>query len=231
MLFSTTSSISITVVAAVAASSLLYQDIPVVASVVEVELDLQGEQKQQQEEVAVDESHHPTNANEYDDDVVLCGVWLAPSTIEGAGLGMFAGTDYQTGEELIPGGDSVIAIVDLSHHNHFSRDLYGPFLWDEYTWMASALKMGSEGYSEINVASAGFGAAVNCILPIYNVNEWFPVLTDLQLHRSKDAGAGAMTAFHQRKSTARRPISAGEEIFVSCAWNTHVFMPFLLRFV
>lgn len=61
------------------------------------------------------------------DDVASCGVWLAPSTIPGAGLGMFAGKNYSVGDELLT--DLVIAISDITLHNH-DMD-YGPFLWDE----------------------------------------------------------------------------------------------------
>jgi len=59
-----------------------------------------------------------------------CGIWLAPSTIKGAGLGMFAGKDFQAEDSLLPTGDSVIGIVDISLHNGDRH--HEAFLWDEY---------------------------------------------------------------------------------------------------
>lgn len=44
---------------------------------------------------------------------VPCGIWLAPSTITGAGLGMFAGQSYEAGQELQSVGDVVIPVVDM----------------------------------------------------------------------------------------------------------------------
>ena len=54
-----------------------------------------------------DESH---SSKSVQDDT--CGVWFAKSTIPGAGLGMFAGRDFQQGQELLASGDVVTPIVD-----------------------------------------------------------------------------------------------------------------------
>lgn len=144
-----------------------------------------------------------------------CGVWLAPSTIPGAGLGMFAGKNFAKNDVLIPTGDSVIGIVDIGVHNR-PQDHPESFLWDEYTWSGKSLRLDKEGREDVNVASAGFGAAVNCFLPIINADELNPVLTWDGLQRMRDPGAGASTQFHGRLSVAKRPITAGEEFFVSC---------------
>lgn len=204
------------------AASVIYQTMipPVVSAgggleAIEVEVDLQGDQQQHHIPLAKDHQESSSSKTTADEQ---CGIWLAPSTIKGAGLGMFAGVDFDVGQEFLRGGDSVIVIADISEHNTNSLFKDDAFLWDEYTWNAVALKMDSEGYKGSNVASEGFGAAANCFLPIYNVDEWYPVLTNTGLHRSKDAGAGASTLFHQRKSTAKTPIAAGSELFVSCTF-------------
>jgi hypothetical protein len=68
---------------------------------------------------------------------VACGIWLAPSTIPGAGLGMYAGHDFAKGESLQknhlgePVGDPVIPIIDIELHNG-NREV--AMLWDQYTW-------------------------------------------------------------------------------------------------
>jgi len=72
--------------------------------------------------------------DDYTDD---CGVWLAPSTLPGAGLGMFAGKNFAQGESFMPSGDPVIPIVDILMHQRGRTRFI--FLWDEYTWNGNSL--------------------------------------------------------------------------------------------
>ena len=69
-----------------------------------------------------------------------CGIWLAPSTIPGAGLGLYAGRHFQAEEQLQQSGDLTISIVDLRLHTRYGHE-YESFLWDEYTWNAQALNV------------------------------------------------------------------------------------------
>jgi hypothetical protein len=89
-----------------------------------------------------------------------CGVWLGASTIPGAGLGMFAGKDFQKGDLLLPVGDHVIPIVDLGRR--YSKF----FLWDDYTWTSHSGFLGTTkmGAKVVDVASPGIGAAVNSVM-------------------------------------------------------------------
>ena len=186
--------------------------------VVEVlEDDVKGESSEQHSssyDIHIDTHHHHhySTATQSDEE---CGVWLAPSTIPGAGLGMFAGKNFAKNDVLVPTGDSVIGIIDIGVHNR-PQDHPESFLWDEYTWSGKSLRLDREGREDVNVASAGFGAAVNCFLPIINADELNPVLKWDGLQRMRDPGAGASTQFHGRLSVAKRPIAAGEEFFVSC---------------
>jgi hypothetical protein len=65
-----------------------------------------------------------------------CGIWLAPSTIPGAGLGMYAGRDFNVSESMHqnhnqePVGDLCIPFVDLPQHYGEKAGL----LWSEYVW-------------------------------------------------------------------------------------------------
>jgi hypothetical protein len=142
---------------------------------------------------------------------VECGIWLATSTIPGAGLGMFAGKDFNSGEEMTQSGDIVIPIVDFKFHQKGERY---DFLWDEYTWQAETTFSENEGLIEVNSASPGFGAAANSFLDLVNVDEWTPQV-GTGLDRRVDPGAGAFSAYHDRKSTAKVDIKAGQELFVS----------------
>jgi hypothetical protein len=151
---------------------------------------------------------------------VPCGIWLAPSTIPGAGLGMFAGTHFDEGQDLQAVGDVVIPIVDMVEHQDGDDDY--TFLFDEYTWSAVSLGLDHEGRFEVNCISPGFGSAANSFLPIVNIEEGNPDNNGAGLHRSVDPGAGAFAYYHNRKSTAKKDIEAGEELYVDygSSWFT-----------
>ena len=140
-----------------------------------------------------------------------CGIWLALSTIPGSGLGMFAGRDFDESEEMMQSGDIVIPIVDYAFNQRGAKK---DFLWDEYVWQAETVLTEHEGLVEVNAASPGFGSAANSFLDLLNVDEWKPEV-GTGLDRQEDPGAGAFSAYHDRKSTARGHIKAGQELFVS----------------
>ena len=156
-------------------------------------------------------------------DGVECFVWLAPSTLEGAGLGMFAGKDFVKDERLAD--DLVVPIVDIVMQNEDDSNFL--FLWDEYTWNADSVLMDQECFSDCNGASPGFGATANSFLPLVNVEEGLPSQDSAGLHRSKDPGAGAFTQYHARASTATREIKAGEEFYVDYGSNWFEHREFL----
>eukprot|EP00934_Nitzschia_sp_Nitz4_P005813 Nitzschia sp. Nitz4//scaffold78_size91513//6535//8461//NITZ4_004913-RA/size91513-snap-gene-0.119-mRNA-1//1//CDS//3329558082//5803//frame0 len=145
-----------------------------------------------------------------------CGVWLALSTLPGAGIGMFAGRDFKDGERFMLAGDHIIPIIDVITHLN-----YMPFfLWDEYTWNPGPMRAKSLGLDEVNVASAGFGAAANSFMDFVNADEGYPEFSIAhQLHRKKDPGAGAFTYLHSRPTTAISDIHTGQELFVSYGNN------------
>jgi hypothetical protein len=156
---------------------------------------------------------------------VPCGIWLAPSTIPGAGLGMYAGKDYVKDEHLQDIGDIVVPIVDIHEHSHQYNETDWTFLWDEYTWDADALHMSTEGIYVVSAASPGFGAAANSFLAIVNVEEWTTTYDTAGLHRSTDPGIGAFSPYYDRKVTAKRDIHSGEEFFVSYGENWFISRP------
>jgi hypothetical protein len=141
-----------------------------------------------------------------------CGIWLAKSTIPNAGLGMFAGKPFQNGQDLLESGDIVIPIVDFSLHQwkyHYR------LLWDDYTWDSDSTLSSDEGLVEVNAASPGFGACANSYLDLQNVDECRPSVDNAGLDRTKDPGAGASSAYYNRRSIAKGNIEPGQELFVS----------------
>lgn len=148
----------------------------------------------------------------------VCGIWFARSSIPNSGLGMFAGRNFDEGEELMATGDVVIPLVDVEMYH---KDLKSFFIWDSYTWNADSLGVSLDGVYEVNAASPGFGSAANSFRDLHNVEEWGVEHSLGGLHRSKDPGAGAFTPYHDRKSTAKFPIPAGQELFVNCKWFSY----------
>lgn len=140
-----------------------------------------------------------------------CGIWLAPSAIKGAGLGMYAGRDFAEDEDLQIMGDPVIPIIDRDLHN--AEESY-QFLWAEYVWNDWVVDTDVEAYEAGEGASPGFGSTANSFIPLKNVEEGVPKRDTGTIHRSKDPGAGAFTAYYDRPNTATRPIQAGEEFYV-----------------
>lgn len=142
-----------------------------------------------------------------------CGVYLAPSTIPGAGLGMFAGKDFKAGER-VTWGDVIIPLVEISWNN---GNEYFFWLWDEYTWGHSihdSMEFETELHSDLAAASPGIGAAVNCILGLVNIEDTSSKCDSGGLHRNTDPGVGAFTPYHDRGSVATRNITAGDELFI-----------------
>jgi hypothetical protein len=68
-----------------------------------------------------------------DDDNDECTLYLAPSSIPGAGLGMYSGSRPFKRGERVGEPDLMISVHEVDWHNG-NDDYY--FLWDEYTWSA-----------------------------------------------------------------------------------------------
>jgi hypothetical protein len=139
---------------------------------------------------------------------------LAPSSIPGAGLGIFAGEQPFRRGDAVGTGDIVIPIMELEWNN-LDQPMKYPFLWGEYTWQASAFD-GSEQEGEdvyiIEMASPGFGAAANCYLGLVNIQS-----NGGKLRRALSTdrpGVGAISPYHDRKHFAKDDIPPGAEIFV-----------------
>jgi hypothetical protein len=142
-----------------------------------------------------------------------CGLWFAPSSIPNTGIGMYAGRKFNKGDKLAPSGELVIPVVDIRKHH--PGDWF--FLWDSYFWSGSAAYK-DDNSEAVDAASPGFGSAANSFLDLQNVDETVGCFSLAGLHRSRDAGAGAFTPFHDRQSIATQTIQKGQELFVSCKY-------------
>jgi len=138
-----------------------------------------------------------------------CGLYLAPSTIPGAGLGMFAGVDFEEGSEVTP-GDAMVPIRDMNWHNSL-HGFTNQFLWDEYIWSGATFKGMTEPFSDIDGASFGVGAAPNCFFPLINVeDDNYSIQRDNAGLSRKSPSIGSFSPWHDRVSHAIQAIPAGE---------------------
>jgi len=152
-----------------------------------------------------------------------CTLYLAKSTIPGAGLGIFTGTELRPGDS-IGFGDVVIPLIDVWYHLMVSKDYepddtYGSGSLDptaEYSWTGVEIGMALEGTDAHEHATAfapGLDAATNCHLGVINVGRNHAQYDSSGLHRSRDPGAGAFSPYFNLTTFATKPIPAGGELF------------------
>jgi hypothetical protein len=159
-----------------------------------------------------------------------CLLYIAESTIPNAGIGIFAGTDFHSGQLIGRDGwgDPAFATIDINWNNadpisgarasKSQRDYHWPLT--NYDWSSKSLDILQEEGDDTSMTVVGFGAVPNCHFSLLNVAE-HGVSYDLAgLDRYNSPGSGAITPFVNRTSTARHDIYAGSELFVSygSAW-------------
>jgi hypothetical protein len=90
-----------------------------------------------------------------------CGVYLAPSSIPGAGLGMYAGDKHYAEGDRVTLGDTVIPISEYDWNNEGGPFDEDSWLWDEYTWNAPVFPgMDEEGdESDLIMVVSNFGVS------------------------------------------------------------------------
>eukprot|EP00537_Pseudo-nitzschia_pungens_P017557 CAMPEP_0172410782 /NCGR_PEP_ID=MMETSP1061-20121228/77059_1 /TAXON_ID=37318 /ORGANISM="Pseudo-nitzschia pungens, Strain cf. pungens" /LENGTH=664 /DNA_ID=CAMNT_0013146977 /DNA_START=73 /DNA_END=2067 /DNA_ORIENTATION=+ len=149
-----------------------------------------------------------------------CGLYLAPSSIPGAGLGMYSGSKKYEQFELVSDSDLMIPTWDLDYHN--GNDAYY-HLWDEYTWSTSmfpGMYDDVEAVSASSTISSGFGAAINCMMPLVNVadeawDEYSAYKLTTSGVASDSPGAGAFTPMTGRRFEATKAIEPFSELYAS----------------
>jgi hypothetical protein len=152
-----------------------------------------------------------------------CTIYLAPSTIPHAGLGIFTTVPKSKGD-LIGQGDVFLPLFEMDWHNDKGKKApsgnetayvtyFNPF--SDYVWTGESMGMSTEVEStDVHAMCPGLDAAINCNLALLNVGKALPVWDDGGLHRSRDPGAGALTPYHNGTTPILyRDIPAGGELF------------------
>lgn len=153
-----------------------------------------------------------------------CTLYLAPSTIPGANLGMFTAKAMNPMDQFA-GGDVAFPMIDIPQH---LGEKPGFSHFEHYTWQAQALGMQREAFHHNDGFAPGLYCATNCWLPLLNIDGSIPEQDTAGLHRAKDPGAGAITPYHNATVWAITPIPVGAELFIDYgdswfSFRTHSF--------
>jgi hypothetical protein len=140
-----------------------------------------------------------------------CELFMAASTIPGAGLGIFTAKDLEEGG-LVGSGDVAIPLLEVPWHQGLTSNYFDPF--SDYVWDGGYLGIGHEAESDdISVFWPGINAAVNCYPSLINIHLTIPEFDEAGVHRSRHPGAGAFSPYHNGTSHVSRRIPAGGELF------------------
>ena len=149
-----------------------------------------------------------------------CTLYLAESSIPGAGLGIFTAIDKEEGD-IVGNGDVIIPVIDFLWHMSADYRFDASYHFDplaNYVWDGREFGLQFETAMVqvgISAMAPGLDCAINCHLGLINVDKTEPVYDDANLHRSKDPGAGAFSPYHNSSTIVTAPIPAGGEIFKS----------------
>ena len=152
-----------------------------------------------------------------------CDLFLADSTIPGAGIGLFSGVDKAAGD-TIGNGDKAIPLVDAHWHNghRFGTWFFNPTA--DYVWDGVGMGMRLELFDRNDISAfwPGIDAMVNAHSGLLNLVKSTPVYDQGGVHRSRHPGAGSMSPYEASShgsSLAQRDIPAGGELFKSYGDN------------
>jgi len=143
-----------------------------------------------------------------------CGMYLAPSTIPGAGLGMFTTHELSAGDS-VGSAEVVLPMVELSFFNGDKKELFNPFIHYYWKGQEKALHgiVSEQRSHQVFALVPGMEAAINCNLALINVEMAGSEYDDGNLQRYKDPMVGAFSPYHSTSSHISKDIPAGGELF------------------
>lgn len=148
----------------------------------------------------------------------VCSLYMAPSSIPGAGIGIFTGVERQEGD-VVGKGDIILPLSDLSFHFSANANYRGAVHYDptrDYVWAGGQMGVQFESAAEGTGVSAfvpGLDCVINCHLGLLNVRSGDPKFDSGDLHRSRDPGTGAFSPYFNSTAFVKHAIPAGGELF------------------
>jgi hypothetical protein len=143
-----------------------------------------------------------------------CGLYMAESSIQGAGWGVYTGRNWDRGVVLDMYSDVVIQYIDLPFQSALQKKLYNieipKVLLREYFWRPAETDAYFDS-NKVDSVSPGFGMLANCALGLVN-HEQSSCRTRSSGPRSSPT-AGASSTYQDCHFNTIRPIPAGHELF------------------
>jgi len=151
---------------------------------------------------------------------VSCGVYMAPSTVGIANMGIYTSQDMVLGE-VVNYPEIAIPLLFRDWGDHGA--VLDGVLWDRYIWdhgVANTEPKVSDLQRMDNgaVFVPGVGCTVNSRLELSNIKSTHGSTYSTEgLHRSRqeDVGVGAFCPYHGSQTTVTRDIVAGSELFAA----------------
>ena len=148
-----------------------------------------------------------------------CGLFMAPSSIPNAGLGMFSAVNISHGARLFH-PDLVVQAEDIDVNHRLRKWHYGkmnepdtPWLIEHYFWAAQNT-LGQLEAADVQSVVPGLGMLANSHTGLVNSILMRPYQDGTGLRRQLDPGVGSMTTYHGLYFVASQDIEAGSELFV-----------------
>jgi len=158
-----------------------------------------------------------------------CKLYLAESTAPEGGLGLYSATPLLAGQTIPTIADLVIQLHDIEYNDGLRRekhfidpdaadtsllDVLGAMVW---VWDPPSQTAGEFDALDVKSLSAGMGMSAKRKghLSTANMLMGAPEVDGGRLHRAYHAGAGAITAYHNRAAVALKDIPAGMELFAA----------------
>lgn len=143
-----------------------------------------------------------------------CSLYVAPSTIPNAGLGVFTSVPLTKGT-VIDEGDVILPLVDLEYYQEY-EDTFNPFL--NYLWNAECFGMHYQAQSPHSTTTfaPGMLSLMNTLLDESTVERGdFEYDSYSGGHRLESPSSGSLTPWFRSQTIASTDIAAGSELFIN----------------
>jgi hypothetical protein len=142
-----------------------------------------------------------------------CKLYVAPSTLPNAGMGIFTSVKLKK-EEVIDNGDVIIPLIDLEYYQEYEDtfNLFLPYLWESTCF---GMQLEAQSPHSTYAYAPGLLSLMNTHRTLNNV--WrgaFEYDASVGGHRSESPSSGSMTPYWNSQSIASTDIPAGTELFI-----------------